>query len=493
MKYILAIDQGTTGSRAVVYDKNGKEVVSHYNEFRQYFPRSGWVEHDAEEIWESVNKSVRKVLLKVPAKKIEAIGITNQRETVVLWDKNSGRAVTKAIVWQCRRTAARCGKINSNKKIRDSIFEKTGLPVDAYFSASKIEWLLKSYPAFRKKALRGDIVFGTMDSWLLWKLTGGKVHATDYTNASRTMLFNINTKKWDTELLDLFNVPRTMAPEARVSSGVFGETAKMPGIIAGIPIAGVAGDQQAALFGQTCFNKGEIKNTYGTGCFMLLNAGKEKPDGNKGLITTLGCGNGGEVIYVLEGSIFVAGAAIQWLRDYMGILSFSGESREMSEKVKDNGGVYFVPALVGLGAPHWESEARGLITGITRGTKKEHIVRAAIEAMCYQTKDVLDVMQKEAAVKVKSLKIDGGAASNDFLCRFQADILGMDVIRPKVTETTSLGAAYLAGLAVGYWKNTREIKKCWQVDKIFRPKMRGKDRKALISGWEKAVKRTLLK
>lgn len=492
MKYVLAIDQGTTGSRAVIYDRKGFEVASHYNEFKQYFPHPGWVEHDADEIWESVNKSIQKVLSKIPSENIEAIGITNQRETVVLWGRATGKPVTKAIVWQCRRTADRCEKIKRNKKLREIIFQKTGLPVDAYFSASKIEWLLKSHPNLAKKVRKGDVVFGTMDSWLLWKLTGGKAHATDYTNASRTMLFNINTKKWDKELLRVFNVPEAMTPEVKTSSGVFGYTEKIGWLKAGIPISGIAGDQQAALFGQACFNKGDIKNTYGTGCFMLLNSGKKKPKGKNGLIITLGCGKTGEPVYVLEGAIFIAGAAIQWLRDYLGILSSSAQSREMAEKVKDNGGVYFVPALVGLGAPHWKSEARGLITGITRGTTKEHIVRAAIEAMCYQTKDVLDVMQKEAGVDVKSLRIDGGAAKNDFLCAFQSGILGMDVVRPRVTETTSLGAAYLAGLGTGYWKNTGEIRKCWKTDKVFQPAMKPAKRKALIDGWEKAVARAVL-
>lgn len=492
MKYILAIDQGTTGSRAVVYDKKGLEVVSHYNEFKQYFPRPGWVEHDADEIWESVNKSIQNVLSKVSFDKIEAIGITNQRETVVLWDRSTGKPVTKAVVWQCRRTADRCEKIKHNKKLGEKIFQKTGLPVDAYFSASKIEWLLRSHPNLAKKAKNGDIVFGTMDAWLLWKLTGGNTHATDYTNASRTMLFNINTKKWDEELFELFGVPRAMAPEVKASFGVFGVTEKIGRLGAGIPISGIAGDQQAALFGQACFDKGDIKNTYGTGCFMLLNSGTKKPKGKNGLIITLGCGKKGEPVYVLEGAIFVAGAAIQWLRDYLGVLSSSGQSLEMARKVKDNGGVYFVPALVGLGAPHWKSDARGLITGITRGTSKEHIVRAAIEAMCYQTKDVLDVMQRETGVNVRSLRIDGGAAKNDFLCAFQADILGMDVVRPRVTETTSLGAAYLAGLGTGFWKNTREIKKCWKANKVFKPSMSTAKRKALIAGWEKAVARTIL-
>ncbi len=491
MKYILAIDQGTTGSRAVVYDKWGRERASHYNEFKQYFPQPGWVEHDVNEIWKSVNKSVQKVLSDVPAGKIEAIGITNQRETVVLWDRNTGEPVTRAIVWQCRRTAPRCREINNDKKMAADIFRRTGLPVDAYFSASKIEWLLKSSRTLYKKALKGDVVFGTMDSWLLWKLTGGKVHATDRTNASRTMLFDINAGRWDRRLMDIFGVPCNMAPQVRPSSGIFGNTVRAGRLPAGIPVSGMAGDQQAALFGQACFKKGDIKNTYGTGCFILLNAGSERPRGKKGVITTLGCGEAGEDVYVLEGAIFVAGAAIQWMRDSLGILPSAAVSQKMARKVTDNGGVYFVPAFVGLGAPHWDSDARGLITGITRCTKKEHIIRAAIEAMCYQTRDVLELMKKTSGLRVKTLKIDGGASKNDLLCEFQADILGLEVIRPKVVETTSLGAAYLAGLGVGYWKNRQEIKKCWVRDKTFRPSMPPKKRKQLIAGWESAVERTL--
>jgi glycerol kinase len=492
VKYILAIDQGTTGSRAVVYDKNGRELASHYNEFKQYFPRPGWVEHDAEEIWESVNKSIQKVLGKIPAKKIEAIGITNQRETVVVWDRLGGKPLTKAIVWQCRRTSQRCDRLKRDKKIRDDIFQKTGLPIDAYFSASKIEWILASSSSIAKKARNGDIVFGTIDSWLLWKLTGGKAHATDYTNASRTMLFNINTKKWDDGLFRVFDVPRAMAPAVRQSSDIFGSTVRVNRLPAGIPVSGMAGDQQAALFGQACFDKGGIKNTYGTGCFILLNSGRNRPAGKNGLITTLGCGPKGRAVYVLEGSIFIAGAAVQWLRDSLGVLSTSEESRDMAERVEDNGGVYFVPALAGLGAPHWKSDARGLITGITRGTKREHIVRAALEAMCYQTKDVLDAMEQGSGCKVKSFKIDGGASKNDFLCQFQADILGIDVVRPKVTETTSLGAAYLAGLGTGYWKGAEDIRKCWRADRTFTPMMSKRKRKTLISEWNKAVKRTIV-
>lgn len=492
MKYILSIDQGTTGSRAVVYDQKGREVVSDYNEFKQYFPRPGWVEHDPVDLWESVKKSINGVFSKVPSGSVEAVGITNQRETVLLWDRYNGKLSGKAIVWQCRRTAERCAGLERNKKLRKEITSKTGLPVDAYFSASKIEWIMRSDPEIRKKARKGDLVFGTVDSWLLWKLSGGKVHATDPTNASRTMLFNINTKKWDDGLFDIFGIPPGTAPEVKASSGIFGYTARSGKLPSGIPISGIAGDQQAALFGQACFKKGEIKNTYGTGCFMLINAGKTRPKGGTGLVTTLGCGEGKGSVYVLEGSIFIAGAAIQWLRDSLGLIENADDSSAMAEKAGDSGGVYFVPALVGLGAPYWKSEARGLITGITRCTSKEHIVRAALEAMCYRTKDVFDVMKKASGVNIRQLKVDGGAAKNDFLCQYQSDVLGIDVVRPRVTETTSLGAAYLAGLGIGFWESADRIRVLWKKEKIFRPFMGKAERKKVIGEWEKALRKSLL-
>lgn len=489
MSHILSIDQGTTGSRAVLYDKNGKKIASAYEEFPQYFPKPGWVEHDPEEIWTSVLNSVRKTIGKTPKTAIAAIGITNQRETTIIWDRDTGRPVYNAIVWQCRRTAERCEGL---KRKEAGLFRrKTGLPVDAYFSATKIEWILKNMPGAAAKARAGRLCFGTADTWVLWKLTGGKVHATDYTNASRTMLFNIEKLKWDDEILGIFGIPKIMLPEVRRSSGIFGRTAKTGNLPAGIPIAGVAGDQQAALFGQACFEPGTMKNTYGTGCFILLNAGKKRPVSKHGLIVTLGCGSHGEPVYVLEGSVFIAGAAIQWLRDGLKILSSAPQSEKMAESVKDNAGVYFVPALTGLGAPYWDQNARGSIFGITRGTKAGHIVRAALEAMCYQTKDVLLAMQKDSGLKIKDLRIDGGAAANDFLCRFQADILGIKVIRPKVIETTSLGAAYLAGLAVGYWKDMDEVRRCWQKEKVFIPKMPKAEAYRLYCGWLCAVKRTL--
>ncbi|MGB3114000.1 MAG: glycerol kinase GlpK [Candidatus Omnitrophota bacterium] len=492
MKYILAIDQGTTGSRAVLYDKNGKVAGSFYREFKQYFPKPGWVEHDPEEIWQSVNSAIQKVISKMPKNaRVEAIGITNQRETTIIWDRITGKPVHKAIVWQCRRTAARCGELKKNERTVREFREKTGLTIDAYFSATKVEWILKNVPGARKKAEKGRLLFGNTDTWVLWKLTGGKVHATDHTNASRTMLYNIDKLRWDDAILKRFGIPHSLLPEVKRSSGIFGKTVRTGKLPADIPVSGDAGDQQAALFGQACFYPGTMKNTYGTGCFILLNAGKKRPLAKQGLITTLACGPDGEPVYTLEGSIFIAGAAIQWLRDGLGLLKKAPESGKLALSVKDNAGVYFVPALVGLGAPYWDQEARGTISGLTRGATKEHVVRAALEAMCYQTKDVLDVMEKGSGLKTKELKVDGGAVANNFLCQFQADILGIKVIRPKVIETTSLGAAYLAGLATGYWKKAADLTRCWKKDRAFSPRMSRKDASALYNGWLKAVKRTL--
>lgn len=490
MKYILSIDQGTTGSRVVVYDKTGKRIASAYKEFPQYFPKPSWVEHDPEEIWESVNGSIQRVLKKVSDKSIAAIGITNQRETTVIWDRETGKPVYNAIVWQCRRTADRCNDLK--KEGGKEFFKKrTGLPPDAYFSATKIEWILKNVKNALPKARKGRLCFGTVDTWILWKLTGGSVHATDYTNASRTMLFNIEKLQWDKEILSKLGIPEKILPEVKKSSGIFGKTIKIGSLPSGISICGVAGDQQAALFGQACFEPGTIKNTYGTGCFILLNAGRKRPVSKYGLITTLGCGPLGKPVYVLEGSVFVAGSAIQWLRDGLKLLTTASESERIAKSVKDNAGVYFVPALVGLGAPYWDQGARGSIFGITRGTNRSHIVRAALEAMCYQTKDVLEAMQKDSGLRIKDLKVDGGAVANDFLCQFQSDILGIKVTRPSVIETTSCGAAYLAGLAIGYWKNAAEIKKCWKKDRTFNPKMPKTEASRLYKNWLKAVKRTL--
>jgi glycerol kinase len=490
MKYVLSIDQGTTGSRAIVYDKDGRTVASAYQEFPQYFPKPGWVEHNPVEIWESVNNSIQKVLKKVPAESIAAVGITNQRETTVIWDRETGKPVYNAIVWQCRRTAERCDELK--KRGEAEFFRKrTGLPVDAYFSATKIEWILTHVRGALAKARKGQLCFGTTDTWVLWNLTGGDRHATDYTNASRTMLFNIDQLKWDEDILKKFSIPASMLPEVRSSSGIFGRTAATGKLPAGIPIAGIAGDQQAALFGQMCFDPGTMKNTYGTGCFALFNTGKKRLVSKYGLITTLACGPSGEPVYALEGAIFVAGSAIQWLRDGLRVLAKASDSEGMAKSVKDNAGVYFVPALAGLGAPYWDQDARGSIYGITRGTTHNHIVRAALEAICYQTRDVLEAMQKDSGLKIRDLKIDGGAVANNFLCQLQSDVLGVNVIRPQTIETTACGAAYLAGLAVGYWRNTAELKKYWKKDRVFKPEMSRKESSELYENWLKAVRRTL--
>ncbi|MFA5839872.1 MAG: glycerol kinase GlpK [Candidatus Margulisiibacteriota bacterium] len=490
MQYILAIDQGTTGSRAIVYDKKGKQIASAYQEFPQYFPQPGWVEHDPEEIWQSVYASIQKVLKIVPASSIIAIGITNQRETTVIWDKNTGKPIHNAIVWQCRRTAGRCDQLKKQKGMSAFIRKRTGLPIDAYFSATKIEWILRNKLKGQRSKIK-HLVFGTTDTWILWKLTGGKSHATDYTNASRTMLFNIEKLEWDKEILKLFNIPITIMPQVLPSSGIFGKTIKIGKLSAGIPITGIAGNQQAALFGQACFNPGEMKNTYGTGSFVLLNTGKKRPRSKHGLLTTLACDKKGKPVYALEGSIFIAGAAIQWLRDGLKILNHASDSEKMANTLKSNEGVYFVPAFVGLGAPYWDPKARGTIVGLTRGTKRAHLVRAALEAMGYSTKDVLLAMQKDTGLKIKELRIDGGAAANNFLCQFQSDILRIPVIRPQVTELTSLGAAYLAGLAVKYWKDTTAIKKHWKKNRRFIPNMDKKVADRLYAGWTKAAEKAL--
>jgi glycerol kinase len=491
MKYIMAIDQGTTGSRAIVYDKQARKIASAYQEFPQYFPRPGWVEHRPLEIWGSVYSCIQKVMQKIPDRSIAAIGITNQRETTVMWDKKTGQPLYNAIVWQCRRTASRCDVLKKQRGKTEFFRKRTGLPIDAYFSATKIEWLLKNIPRTAAAARKGNACFGTTDSWVLWKLTGGSAHATDYSNASRTMLLNIQSLKWDEDLLHEFRIPPAILPRVLRSSGVFGTTVRVGKLPAGIPVAGIAGDQQAALFGQGCFDPGNIKNTYGTGAFLLLNVGRKRPSSRHGLITTGGCGPAGEPVFVLEGAVFVAGAAIQWLRDQVKILNSAKESEAMARAVDDNAGVYFVPALVGLGAPYWDQNARGCISGITRGTNRNHLVRAALEAMCYQTRDVVEAMQKDSALPLKDLKVDGGAVANNFLCQFQADVLGQKVIRPQVIETTSLGAAYLAGLAVGYWKDSGEIRKCWRSDRVFTPRMTPAAAHVLYAGWKKAVTRTL--
>ncbi|MDP3786947.1 MAG: glycerol kinase GlpK [Candidatus Omnitrophota bacterium] len=491
MKYILAIDQGTTGSRAYIFDKSGHIVSSAYKEFRQIYPREGWVEHDPDEIWRSVEYVVKNALsLKnIKPSDIAAIGITNQRETTILWDRKSGRPVHNAIVWQCRRTAGICDKLK--KEGYTGLFQKkTGLVIDAYFSGTKIKWLLDNVKGLRGRAEAGEICFGTVDTWLIWKLTGGKVHATDYTNASRTLIFNIKDKKWDDQLLKILKIPKAILPEVRASSSIFGNIAKNTcGLVSGMPIAGDAGDQQAALFGQGCFAAGEMKNTYGTGCFLLLNTGKRFMLSGKGLLTTLACDIHGKPCYALEGAVFIAGAAVQWLRDELKIIKTAAETEDWAKKVPDTGGVYFVPAFVGLGAPYWDSRARGTLTGITRGTGRPHIIRATLEAIAYQVKDIADIMQKETGHRLKSLRVDGGACRNDLLMQFQADMLGVKIVRPKITETTAKGAAMLAGLAVGFWKTAAELKKTLAIEKTFSPRIKNTARKALYAGWSSAVRK----
>jgi len=488
LSHILAIDQGTTGSRAIVFDRRGRIVASAYEEFPQYFPRPGWVEHDPEEIWRSVARTIQKALAGVPGRSIAAVGITNQRETTVIWDRRTGRPVGKAIVWQCRRTAGRCRELRGEKGMSRFVRHKTGLPIDAYFSATKAEWILDR-GGLRRRAERGGLLFGTTDSWVLWKLTGGASHATDPTNASRTMLFNIRKLDWDDDLLRLFGVPAGMLPDVRPSSGEFGRTARLGRLPAGVPVMGVAGDQQAALFGQAGFRPGAIKNTYGTGLFILLNTGRKLVESKRGLITTVACGPGGKPAYALEGSVFVAGAAIQWLRDQLGLLGSAAESEAVAEAVGDNAGVYFVPAFVGLGAPYWDAEARGAIIGLTRGATRNHLVRAALEAMAYSTRDVLETMRLDSGLKARELRVDGGASVNDFLCRFQADILGLPVLRPKTVETTSLGAAYLAGLGAGLWESTAAIERLRVDERRFRPAMSRSRAGRLYAGWQAAVRK----
>jgi glycerol kinase len=493
-KFILAIDQGTTGSRAIAYDRDAHVVSQSYRQLTQYYPRPGWVEHDPEEIWQSCLFVIEQILTRSCLKpvKIEAIGITNQRETTLVWDRDTGEPQYKAIVWQCRRTAPHCDELTS-KGLEGLIKERTGLVIDPYFSATKIGWILDKVPGARKKAEKGKIVFGTVDSWLLWKLTGGAAHLTEYTNASRTMLFNIHKLEWDTELLDLFQIPRKILPSVRPSGSIFGYTAKNGSLSSGIPIAAVLGDQQAALFGQIGFNPGTAKNTYGTGCFLLLNLGKKPVTPSKGLVATLACDGEGKPAYALEGSVFMAGAAVQWLRDGLGLIKAPKDTEKVAARVKDTGGVYMIPAFTGLGAPYWDSSARGAILGISRGTKKEHLIRATLESIAYQTRDVLEVMEANARQKFKKLRVDGGAAKNDFLMQFQSDILGISVERPVVLETTALGAALLAGLTTGFWKNKEELTHLWKRGASFTPQMDNEKREILYTGWKKAVSRVLSK
>ena len=488
MKYILALDQGTTSSRAIVFDHRGSPIATAQQEFRQIFPRPGWVEHDPEEIWTSqlavATQAVRHAGL--TARDLAAIGVTNQRETTVVWDRATGKPVCNAIVWQDRRTAAACDRLGA-RGLAPMIRRKTGLVVDAYFSATKLQWILNHVPGAKARAKAGELAFGTIDSWLVWKFTGGRCHVTDPSNASRTMLFNIHTGGWDDELLRLFGVPRAMLPEVRSSSEVYGETNLLGG---SIPIAGIAGDQQAALFGQGCTRPGLAKNTYGTGCFLLLHTGATPIASKHNLLTTVAWRIGGRTEYALEGSIFIAGAVVQWLRDGLGLIKSSGEIEVLAAQVPDNGGVYLVPAFAGLGAPHWDAYARGLIIGLTRGTTRAHLARAALEAIAYQNADVLRAMERDAHLRLKELRVDGGACANNLLMQFQADLLGVAVVRPRVTETTALGAACLAGLAVGFWKDPREIAAQAQSDRRFVPAMKRAAREKLTAGWAGALARS---
>jgi len=492
-KFILVIDQGTTRTKAVIYDKKAKVISRSYREVPCYYPQPGWVEHNPQEIWNSCLTSIKETIQKSRIEKydISAIAITNQRETVLVWDRASGKPLGNAIVWQCRRTTSFCNDLK-RRGWEDFIREKTGLLLDPYFSASKIRWILDNLPEIRRKAEKGEVICGTIDSWLLWKLTGGKIHLTDYTNASRTMLFNIHKLTWDSELLELFKIPASMLPSVRASGEIYGYTAPHSPLNPGIPIAAVLGDQQAALFGQTCFDAGMLKNTYGTGCFLLLNTG-EKLVSSKKLLTTIACDGSGKPTYALEGSVFIAGAAVQWLRDGLGLIKEEKDTEEAARKIEDTEGVYLVPAFTGLGAPYWDPLARGAILGINRGTRKEHIIRAALESIAYQVRDVIEAMEKEAKIKVEKLRVDGGAAENNWLMQFQADILGIPVERPAISETTSLGAALLAGLTVGFWKEQRELAALWKRDALFLPQIDEKKRENLYKGWKKAVSRVLSK
>ena len=490
-KYIVALDQGTTSSRAIIFDKEQNILGVSQKEINQIYPKKGWVEHNPMEIWASqygvLQEAIAKANIKVS--EISAIGITNQRETTILWDKVTGEPIYNAIVWQCRRTAEICEKLKEDNDFVEYVRENTGLVMDAYFSATKIKWILDNVEGARDKADRGEILFGTVDTWLLWRLTEGKVHVTDYTNASRTMLYNIKELKWDTKILEKLKIPVSILPEVKNSSEVYGyaDIGGKNGEL--VPIAGIAGDQQAALFGQGCFNKGDSKNTYGTGCFLLMNTGEERVKSNNGLITTIAIGIDNKVQYALEGSVFMGGAIIQWIRDELRLINDAQDTEYFAKKVNDNGGVYIVPAFTGLGAPYWDMYARGAIFGLTRGANRNHIIRAALEAIAYQSKDVLDVMEEEARCKIKALKVDGGASRNGLLMQFQSDIIGANVIRPIITETTALGAAFLAGLAVGFWKNKEEIESSFYISEEYEPRINAEERDKLYKGWKKAVER----
>lgn len=487
-KYVMALDAGTTSNRCILFNEKGEMCSAAQKEFTQYFPKPGWVEHDASEIWSTQLGVAVEAMSKIgaTAADIAAIGITNQRETAIVWDKETGEPVYHAIVWQCRRTAEYCDSLKE-KGLTDSFREKTGLVIDAYFSATKVKWILDNVEGAREKAEEGKLLFGTVETWLIWKLTKGKVHVTDYSNASRTMLFNIKELKWDQEILQELDIPECMLPEAKPSSCVYGEAD--PSFFGGpISIGGAAGDQQSALFGQTCFTEGEAKNTYGTGCFLLMNTGEKPVYSQNGLVTTIAWGLDGKVNYALEGSIFVAGAAVQWLRDEMRLIDTSPDSEYMASKVKDTNGCYVVPAFTGLGAPHWDQYARGMIVGITRGVNKYHVIRATLESLAYQVNDVIAAMQADSGITLSALKVDGGACANNFLMQFQADVINAPVNRPVCVETTAMGAAYLAGLAVGYWKSKEDVVKNWQIDRVFKPEMSEDARQKAVKGWNKAVR-----
>ncbi|MFJ7831070.1 glycerol kinase GlpK [Peribacillus sp. NPDC097284] len=487
-KYILSLDQGTTSTRAILFNEKGELVHVAQREFTQHFPKPGWVEHDANEIWGSVLAVIASVISEsgIKPEQIAGIGITNQRETTVVWDKETSVPIYNAIVWQSRQTSAICEELKE-KGHNDMFRKKTGLLIDAYFSGTKVKWILDNVEGARQKADEGKLLFGTIDTWLIWKLSGGKAHVTDYSNASRTLMYNIHELKWDEEILEILDVPKSMLPEVRPSSEVYANTIEYHFFGQSIPIAGAAGDQQAALFGQACFNQGMAKNTYGTGCFMLMNTGEKAVDSEHGLLTTLAWGLNGKVEYALEGSIFVAGSAIQWLRDGMRMLNNAQDSEAYAKRVDSTDGVYVVPAFVGLGTPYWDSDVRGSVFGLTRGTTKEHFIRATLESLAYQAKDVLDAMEADSGIALKTLRVDGGAVKNDFLMQFQSDLLGVPVERPTLNETTALGAAYLAGLAVGYWKDQEEIAQQWVIDKTFTPSMEEKESEKLYEGWKKAV------
>ena len=488
--YILALDQGTTSSRAIIFDKSGNIVSIAQKEFAQIFPQPGWVEHDPSGIWSSQATVMAEVVVRAGLKPgdIAAIGITNQRETALVWNKETGKPIYNAIVWQDRRTAAYCDELKK-QGLENTIREKTGLIIDAYFSATKVKWILDNVEGAREMAEKGLLAFGTVDSWLLWNLTAGKVHATDSTNASRTMLYNINDLDWDDELLSIFSIPKSMLPQVKTSCEVYGETSGQI-LATQIPICGIAGDQQSALFGQMCTKVGMVKNTYGTGCFMLMNVGDKPVLSNNNLVTTIACQFDGKTQYALEGSIFIGGAVVQWLRDGLGIISSSAEVEKLAQQASDNSGVYIVPAFAGLGAPHWNQHARGTIVGITRGTTSAHIARAALESIAYQTRDVLKAMESDSGITIQELRVDGGATVNNVLMQIQADVLDAKVVRPAITETTAMGAAYLAGLAIGYWQNVDEIQKQWKIERCFEPQ-NSFNMKSAIKGWEKAINAAL--